>query len=204
MRESTDRVESALRSGDDQEQMVALRLMENPAAWMAWENEHSGLMRQVADHRLRRTQAAVLKKAAFRLIHRKALFDYLRIAEVRGAERQRVVAGFHPTVSYTHAIIAEHGLYVRKACSLLCASHVGSDLVEDEGFLDPMQRYEALYAEYFALFCRTHFGAGSDVDGSQAALLPLLKFDVEQCRKSIMDSGPQPRSASRPRAGLSY
>jgi len=66
--------------------------------------------------------------------------------------------------------------------------------VQDDGFLDPMQRYEALYAAYFALFCRTHFGSGPDVAGSQAALLPLLKFDVEQCRKSIMDVRPRTES----------
>jgi hypothetical protein len=189
MRESTDRVETALRSGNLQEQLVAHRLMESAAAWMAWESEHSSLMREVAEHRLRRTQAAVLKKAAFRLIHRKALFEYLRTSALRGDARQRLVAAFHPTRSYAHAVVAEHGLYLRKACSLLCTSHLGGAVVRDSGFRDPMRRYESLYAEYFGMFCRSHFGLEGAADASQEALLPLLKTDVERCRRSIMGSG---------------
>ena len=49
MRESTDRIESALRSDDAKEHLVAQRISENPRSWELWELEHSGLMRQVAD-----------------------------------------------------------------------------------------------------------------------------------------------------------
>ncbi len=47
MRESTDRIESALHSDDSKEKLVAHRLSENPATWQLWENEHSGLMRKL-------------------------------------------------------------------------------------------------------------------------------------------------------------
>jgi hypothetical protein len=207
MRESTDRVQTALRGDNRHEQMVANRLLESPAAWMVWETEHSGLMRQVADHALQRTQAAVLKKAALRLIHHKALFEYLRNAAVRGNMRNRIIASFHPTLSYAHAVVAEHGLYLRKACSFFCTSHVGSDIVHDAGFLDPMQRYETLYSEYFGLFCSAHCGEEPAESAVETALLPLLKFEVEQCRRAIMNPGTEmpapvgrggaPRSASR-------
>jgi len=46
MRESTDRVHSALYSADPNEQLVASRLLESPAAFRTWESEHSGLMLQ--------------------------------------------------------------------------------------------------------------------------------------------------------------
>jgi hypothetical protein len=155
MRESTDRVHSALHSGNPNEQLVASRLLESPAAFRTWESEHCGLMREVANPSFKRTQAALLKKAAFRLIHRKALFEYLR-----------------------------------KACSFLCTSHVGGNVVRDPGFFDPMRRYQDLYAEYFQIFCSTHFGADSADTEMQAELLPLLKHQLEECRMAIMN--PQP------------
>ncbi len=190
MRESTDRVQSALRSDDPTEQLVASRLLETPATFSAWECEHSGLMREVANPGFRRTQAALLKKAAFRLIHRKALFEYLRDTRPRGSLRRRIVAAFHPTQDYTRAVICEHGLYLRKACSFLCASHVGGTLVRDPGFLGPLQRYQTLYTEYFRLFCDTQIQteeAGTAAP-PQSSLLPLLKYELEQCRLAIMNS----------------
>src|SRR5277367_1670619 len=126
MRESTDRIESALRSEDEHEHRVAHRLAENSKTWELWENEHSGLMHQVADYGVLRIQAAALRQTALRLIHGKALFEYLRRNEVRGTERTRMINHFYPTRGYRHAVIAEHGAYVRKACSYLCASHVGT------------------------------------------------------------------------------
>ena len=54
------------------------------------------------------------------------------------------------------AVIAEHGAFVRKACSLLCATHVGL-VWSTIPPLDPMQHYENLYAEYFDLYCSTLF-----------------------------------------------
>ena len=91
MRESTDRIETALHSEDGYEQRVAHRLAESSKTWELWENEHSGLMRQVADYGVLRTQAAALRHTALRLIHGKALFEYLRRKGVRGAERARML-----------------------------------------------------------------------------------------------------------------
>ena len=78
MRESTDRVQIALYGADPNEQLVASRLLESPSAFRTWESEHSGLMLEIANPSFKRTQAALLKKATLRLIHRKALFEYLR------------------------------------------------------------------------------------------------------------------------------
>src|ERR1700704_776621 len=148
MRESTDRIELALRSDDDKEHLIAHRMSENSKTWELWEHEHSGLMRQIADYGVLHTQAAALRQTALRLIHGKALFEYLRRKGVRGTQRTRIVGYFYPTRGYQYAVIAEHGAFVRKAGSFLCASHVGTDLVQDPVFLDPMQHYENLYAEY--------------------------------------------------------
>src|ERR1700729_612815 len=178
MRESTDRVQCALYSANPNEQLVASRLLESASAFRTWESEHSGLMLEVANPSFRGTQAALLKKATFRLIHRKALFEYLRDERIRGSVRRRIIVYFHPAQDYTRSVIAEHGLYLRKACSFLCTSHVGGNIVRDPGFFDPMTRYQELYAEYFQLFCSTNFGTDSADIEPQVELLPLLKHQL--------------------------
>jgi hypothetical protein len=130
---------------------------------------------------------ASLKRTSLSLLHGKALFQYLRESEVRGSRRLEIVAYFRPGRSYEHAVIAEHGRYLRKACSLLCANHVGSDLVQDPAFLDPMDRYEELYTEYFDLYCATLIGDAPDGEDSQGSLLPLLKHQLEEWRAVILD-----------------
>lgn len=187
MRESTDRVQTALKSGDHNEQLIAQRILENPAAWSNWENEHSNLMRQVANCSVQRAQVAALKHANFRLLHGKALFQYLRRSEVRGRHRTQVMAYFRPGRSYANAIVAEHSVYLRKAASYLCTSYLGSDVVADPAFLDPMQRYEELYTEYFDLYCTTLVESSDGGGISQGALLPLLKKQLNEYRWAILD-----------------
>jgi hypothetical protein len=187
MRESTDRVEVALHSDDDREHLVAQRIFENPKTWELWECEHSSLMRQVADYSVLRSQAAALRHTALRLIHGKALFEYLRRNEVRGVERTQILQHFYPTRGYHYAVIAEHSGYLRKACSYLCASHVGTGLVQDPAFLDPMQHYEDLYREYFRLYCETLFPKEGVESASELALLPLLKHQLTEWRWMILN-----------------
>jgi len=185
MRESTDRVEAALRSSDGTEQLIARRVLESPVVWQQWESEHSSLMHQLANCGVPHVQVAALKQTTLRLLHGKALFQYLRQRTVRGNRRRQVIAHFRPGRSYESAIVAEHGVYLRKACSFLCASHVGSEVVEDPAFLDPMQRYEELYSEYFDLYCSSLTGA--EESESRMALLPLLKQQLHEYRLAILD-----------------
>jgi hypothetical protein len=187
MRESTDRVEKALHAADSKEHLVAHRILENTKTWEVWENEHSNLMRQVADYSVLRTQAAALRHTALRLIEGKALFEYLRQNAVRGAERCQLLQYFYPTRGYQYAVIAEHGGYLRKACSYLCANHVGTGLVHDPAFLDPMQHYESLYGEYFHLYCVTLFSKDGIESASERSLLPLLKHQLNEWRWSILN-----------------
>jgi hypothetical protein len=189
MRESTDCVQAALVSEDATEQLIAHRVLENPGTFDAWEREHASLMRPLSNVNVRR-QIDGLKQTTFRLLHGKALFHYLRQHPVRGAQRQQLIAYFRPGRSYEAAMIAEHGAYLRKACSFLCTNHLGSEVVGDPAFLDPMQRYEELYTEYFNMYCNSLVGLGEDAE-SQRALLPLLKHQLNEHRVAILD----PRSA---------
>jgi len=186
MRESTHRIESALRSDDAKEHLVAQRILATPGSWSAWELEHSGLMRQVADFVVLRNQAVALRHAALRLIHGKALFEYLKKHTVRGQSRAKVLAHFHSTLMYEHAVLAEHAVYVRKSASFLCTSYLGSDLVQDPTFLDPMLQYETLFTEYFDLYCTSLMSEDPD-SRSEPALLPLLKHQLNEWRWVILN-----------------
>ena len=187
MRESTHRIESALRSDDPKEHLVAQRILATAGSWNAWELEHSVLMRQVADFVVLRNQAVALRHAALRLIHGKALFEYLKKHNVRGKARAKILAHFHRTLLYEHAVVAEHTVYVRKSASLLCASHVGTDLVHDPAFLDPMMQYENLFTEYFELYCTTLMPSEDSDSESESALLPLLKHQLNEWRWVILN-----------------
>jgi len=187
MRESTTCVERALHSGDAKEQAVATRLLADAGSFSQWEREHSSLMREVALHADQRAQVVVLKHTAFRLIHGKALFQYLRDGAVRGAARERLVAHFRPARNYEYAVISEHHGFLRKACSYLCTSHLGGDVVRDPVFLDPMQRYEELFAEYFDIYCSSLIDEPETDVASESALLPLLKYRLNQWRAAILN-----------------
>lgn len=192
MRESTDRVEAALKDGEGSEHEVARRIAESASSWELWEREHSHLMRQVASCAAPRLQLDALKQTTFKLLHGKALFQYLRQGEVRGEHRVRLIAHFRPGRSYEAALVTEHGAYLRKALSFLCANHLGAGVVRDPAFLDPMQRYEELYSEYFELYCRSLIGPPDEAE-SQRALLPLLKHQLGVQRAAILDpQGAQP------------
>jgi len=193
MRESTDRIESALHSEDDKDHFIANRILESTRTFHSWELEHSGLMRHVADYGKLQTQALALRQAALRLIHAKALFEYLRTNKVRGEDRVKIIAHFHPTRLFEYAVVQEHGSYLRKAGSFLCTSHLGTDLVSDPVFLDPMAQYETLYTEYFHLYCSTLFPPEGSVESSSVrSLLPLLKHQLNEWRYVILN----------PRSGL--
>ena len=155
--------------------------------WSTWESEHSLLMRRLANCGVRRAQVTALKHATFRLLHGKALFQYLHRSAIRGVSRRQVMAHFRPGRHYSDAMVAEHGVYLRKGCSYLCAAHLGSEVVQDSAFLDPIPRYEQLYREYFSVYCSRLIEDASADALSQQALLPLLKNQLNEYRWAILD-----------------
>jgi hypothetical protein len=191
MRESTDCLETALHSGNPAEQIVAMRIVETPDAFHRWENEHSHLMRTVADYSVLRSQVGALKQTTISLIHGKALFEHLKNKELRGDQRSDLIRHFHPNRGYTYAMVAAHGSYLRKTCSFLCTSQLGSEVVRPEEFLDPLRHYEGLYTDYFDLYCRMNLPGGADC-ASERSLLPLLKHQLSEWRWAILN----PREAT--------
>lgn len=187
MDESERCIESVARSGAPPERLVANRILSEPFAWHRWESEHYAILREVGRPGRSAEQSAALKFAAFKLIQRKALFEYLRDRRVRGEARRRAVQFFHRAHSYSEAVLAEHGQYLRSAASFLCAAHVGCAVIRDGAFGAPLERYEDAFAEYFAAWCDVEL-VNPDAPEAQAtrALLPLLKLRLNEQRDAIL------------------
>lgn len=187
MRESEERVLDAAVSAEPRERLVAIRVLEDAGLRRSWTAEHRRILCDVASERRSANQIAVLKIKSFALVHRKALFEYLREREFRGEKLRRALALFHSSRCQTDALIVEHGQYLRSACSYLCATHLGTTVVCDGAFQDPFAHYEQLFKDYFRAFCDAALaGPNDEVVATQTVLIPLFKYHVAEQRRAIM------------------
>lgn len=190
MEESEARVEMTAGYDTPADLLVATRLLENPEAYRRWESEHDRLMRAVSEEGRLARQITVLRTTVFGLVHRKALFDYLRERHVNGVRRRRLFGFFYGIRDYSNVVLAEHGNYVRCSSSYLCAHHLAETLMHDAAFDEPLQIYEQWYAEYFRAFCDVALAETEEEKRSVAAmdaLKPLLKHQLAEARKAILD-----------------
>jgi hypothetical protein len=190
MEESQSRLEAAARSGPPEEMLVASRIVEHPLSYRVWESEHDRLIRTVSVNVRLAPQIGALRSMAFGLIHRKALFEYLRTCQVTGAKRHRLFALFYGGArDYANAVIAEHANFIRCSSSYLCSDHLAEQLMRDAAFDEPMRLYEEWYSEYFRVFCDVALAETEEERSALApldALKPLLKYRLTQARNSIL------------------
>ena len=197
MDESWSHVGDVAESGHAHQQQVASRILDDTSRWRHWEAEHGGFMHQIASQSAVLEQVAALRRVSFSMIHRKALFEYLRDHAQRGAERRELIQHFHGQKSYSQAVVAEHGNYQRSVASLICIEHIGATLLLHQAFDEPLRRYEHRYSEYFRSYCDSYLApATEDGDGSDSMriLLPHLKRDVldERARLLALPAAPAP------------
>ena len=194
---SEQQLARAARAGSVRQRQIAAPILANPSEYRKWESEHGRLMSAVAAPPTGDRQARALLSAALSLVHRKALFEYLRDHAQRGAERRELIQHFHGQKSYSQAVVAEHGNYQRSVASLICIEHNGATLLLHQAFDEPMRRYEHRYSEYFRSYCDSYLApATEDGDGSDSMrmLLPHLKRDVldERARLLALPAAPAP------------
>ena len=186
---SESQLARAARSGSAREQQISAPLLANPKDYRSWESEHGRLMAAIASQPTGARQARALLSTAFTLVHRKALFEYLRDRAPRSADRRLLIEHFHGNKSYTRAVVAEHGNYQRSFSSLLCIEHIGATLLTHQVFGEPFRRYEHLYAEYFRSYCDSYLAPSKDSNDSSDSirtLLPYLKRDVLDVRARLL------------------
>ena len=189
MEASEKQLARVARGGTAREQQVTGPLLANPKEYRAWESEHARLMDAIASQPTGERQARSLLSTAFSLVHRSALFEYLRAHSPRESGRRLLIQHFHGNKSYSRAMVAEHGNYQRSFSSLVCVEHIGATLLVHQAFGDPLRHYENLYTEYFRSYCNSFLSpsnAGGDDSDSMRMLLPYLKRDVLEERKRLL------------------
>lgn len=189
MEESERCVETTARSGPPEDMLVASRVLEHPLVYSRWETEHDRLMRAVSQQARLSRQILALRSTAFNLIHRKAMFEYLRDQHVVGARRHRLFALFYGCRDYASCVIAEHGNYLRHDSSYFCTRYLGETLMSDAAFQEPLQMYEEWYAEYFRIFCDAALANTAEEKQAAAAmeaLKPFLKHRLSEVRRTIL------------------
>lgn len=186
MDESEAHIAGLAREGSTPQALIARRMIEEPYLYCRWEAEHDRLMRGVAETRAPH-QVGALRSACFGLIHRKAMFEYLRAQKVTGGDRHAVFALIYGDQDYAKAMVAEHNNYVRSISSLACAHHLGLVLLDDRAFGFPMSRYETRYADYFRAFCNSALASNRyNIDDTLSTLLPYLKRQLGILRRAIL------------------
>jgi hypothetical protein len=189
MEESEQCIAAVARAGPPERMVVASRIVEHPAAYRHWEAEHDRLLRRVSTHTRLSAQMGALRSAAFTLIHRKALFEYMREREVTGTKRHRLFALFYGTRDYTNSVIAEHASFLRSTSSQICTEHLAEHLMRDTAFEEPMQLYQEWYSDYFRVFCDVELAETEEerqVLAPVEALKPLLKYRLREARDAIL------------------
>jgi hypothetical protein len=189
MAESEAHLARTARKNTSPEQQIAAQILANPTDYRAWEAEHERLMAAVARPNRLAIQARALLSMAFSLVHRKALFEYMRSHSLRGTGRRDLIQHFHGHKSYSQAILTEHNNFLRSSASLICAEHFGTTILAHQAFGGQFRRYEHLYAEYFRSYCDSFLTPKSvieDVSDSMRALLPHLKRDVLDVRARLL------------------
>jgi hypothetical protein len=168
---------------------VARRMLECPESYRRWEVEHDRLMHTVSDRGRLPEQIAALRSMVFALVHRRAVFEYLRERRITGRKRGRVLALFYGCRDYVDALLREHGNYVRCSSSYLCTHHLGEHLMQDAAFAEPLQLYEEWYAEYFRAYCDSQLAETEQEKNETVALdalKPLLKQRLAEARQAIL------------------
>jgi hypothetical protein len=179
----------AAGSSSPTDRLVTMRLLECPVEFNRWEAQHDQLMRPVSAPRRLTQQMVALRATAIALVHRKALFEYLRARRPAEAKRRKLFGLFHGCSHYSHALLAEHGNYVRCSSSYLCTQHLAEHLMHDPALDAPLRLYEEWYRDYFQAYCDLEL-AETEVEKAaclaQECLQPFLKHRVTKARRTIL------------------
>jgi hypothetical protein len=198
MEESEARVEMAVVYDTPADELISTRLLGHPQAYRRWEAEHNHLMRRVSGHSHLDQQIQALRTTALTLVHRKAIFEYLRGRELTRRMRHRLFSVFYGARDYVNAVLFEHGNYIRCSSSYLCTQYLAEHLMEDSALDEPLLIYEQWYAEYFRAFCD---GALAETETEKLAaapmeaLKPLLKHQLAEARQAILQ---MPQKVDKP------
>lgn len=180
-------LQDAAVNGTPEQARCASHVLRSPAVWRRWELEFGRAIRPVTAYRTRMLQIRNLRQVGLTWVHRAAPFRHLRDARVRGERRADLVLSLHSHASYSRAMLAEHELYRMSVCHSCCATYLGEDVLGDTLFEDAMRRYQQLYMDYFRSYCAAMQDRDAATIGAARSLLPMLKQQLAEMRRAILD-----------------
>jgi len=201
---SESRLDVLRYAGTDDERRIIGRLLDQPSSYRRWGAFHYPIMQKVASTRNRREQLVRLRQSNFVLLHRQALFEYLRQSGVTGRDRETLFHVFYGQTNYARAVITEHAHYLQSNSSLYCTDHLQLQLMQDAGFANGFEDYRKLYMDYFALYCGWAIGESRGFDYVTEPLLLEMKQRLSRAAAQLMalpEQPPERRSAARPWSG---
>jgi len=198
---SESRLDVLRYSGTDDERRIITRLLDQPSTYRRWGAFHYPLMQKVAATRNCREQLGRLRQMNFVLLHRQALFEYLRDSQVTGRNREILFQTFYGQTNYTRAVITEHTRYLESNSSLYCADYLQLQVMRDAGFTSGFEDYRQQYMEYFSLYCDWTIGENRGFDYATQSILLEMKQRLSTKAAQLMtlpEHRPERRSATRP------
>ena len=180
------RIETLHWSGADEEREVVRRLVSTPASYRQWWSFHGGLMRNVGGSGSRQAQIAVIRRKSFELIHRQALFRYLRENPLADGSREAVIAAFHGSLDFRRALVAEHGRYLHSNSSLYCAQYLNQAVWRDARFDRGLAAYQGVYMDFFSHYCEWVLAESRGERYTSRHLIPAYKHRLSEMKSDLL------------------
>ncbi len=178
---------SEIRQSDSADiRMVVDRLFDRPVTYSRWLSFHYDLMKKVAASQTPMEQLILLRKTSFSLVHRQALFDHLRTAQVTGPERKAVFAALHGSTSYTKAVLSEHSRYLESNSSLFCTDRLEFFIRHDAAFSAALADYRPQYMDFFGVYCNWAIAESRGDEFPMALMIPELKAQLLTLQRQIV------------------
>jgi hypothetical protein len=150
-----DESEQALREAAETQSprfsRIAQQTLDDRKTFQSWEGTHAELVRPVAETSRRAQQVFELRELDVQLIHRCALINHIRLQQLRGADRDKMIAAFYGPKDTRDAILAEHRKYTLAVSSCLSTNHL-INVMHDPVGKSLLKKYESLYMKYFELY----------------------------------------------------
>ena len=191
--------EYALHNASDSSSPGDLRIidtvLQNSRLYRLWESRHADLLLPVAEHSHKKRQIVALRNAEVQLVHRRALFVYLRSNGVRGDARRRLFRIFHQTLDYHNAVLAEHRQFMLAVSSRISTDHL-IDVMNDPQSKSLPRQYEKLYQQYFEMKCYVAGMGDSKCIGLVRLTMQDTREQLQQMRRRIESESPANGCAS--------
>ncbi len=192
MHESEQCLLDASQSSADQKSRISRQILTDRKLHLHWESRHAKLLLPVAEHRKASRQIIDLRLASIRLVHSRALVEYIHDHQIRGEERRRFFSRYYGPMEYQNAVLAAHRRYMLSMSSSYSTRHL-IDLMFDPVTFNLLERYELAYRQYFEL---NSYVASIEDASCAAALVPFItmkKKAVTAIRQELVSVAPDPR-----------